>query len=177
LLLCFFGCLQKLGLSADSLRTAFTSLSSSLTTARSGPKLTVRPDLAQQNIERQVIEELGTITGATWNLYVGSACLSKQQWDPVQGELVDTPFFDPPPALRQQSQYFRGVAHHKRWFAKGVERVALQCREIIEVDAGNKIAVCVGPKLVAKTAQHMERLHDPTFHRTFLRTQGKRLLS
>ena len=64
-----------------------------------------------------------------------------------------------------------GVAHARRLFSEGAERVVFQCTEVVSVDGG-ATAYAIGPRLVAKQTRHQERVHDPKFHRTFCRTQG-----
>ncbi|KAG2455009.1 hypothetical protein HYH02_000834 [Chlamydomonas schloesseri] len=174
------GSFQKLGLSANCLRTAFTSLTSNLTTLRTeagggGPGLTLRTDLRAKG-QRQEYEEHHLITnGVTFDVYVGKKFIFKRQYDRHAGELVDAPFA----ATDQLRAYTAkhpdaevGVAHGRNWFSEGAERVVFQCTEVVSVDGG-ATAYAVGPRLVAKQSRHEEQVFDPKFHRTFCRTQGE----
>ncbi|PNH12301.1 Eukaryotic elongation factor 2 kinase [Tetrabaena socialis] len=96
---------QKLGLSAGCLRTAFTSLTSSLTTMRtdaggSRPGLTLRTDIGKKG-QRQ----------------------KKQRYDLGLGEMVAEPFTNSPLVENWQRAYpdkmQRGVAHAKLKFGEG----------------------------------------------------------
>jgi hypothetical protein len=65
---------QKLGLSAASLRTAFTSLTSSLTSLRTelgGSSLTRRADLTQKTQKTSYAELTSITDGIDWDLYTG----------------------------------------------------------------------------------------------------------
>ncbi|KAG2448498.1 hypothetical protein HYH02_006389 [Chlamydomonas schloesseri] len=177
------GSFQKLGLSANCLRTAFTSLTSSLTTLRTeaggggggGPGLTLRTDLRAKG-QRQDYEEHQLLTnGVSFDIYVASKFLSKSQYDRRAHELVPAAFLDTTRVriLREQfPQVQWGVAHARRAFSEGAERVVFQCTEVVSVDGG-ATAYAVGPRLVAKQSRHQEHLFDPRFHRTFCRTQGE----
>ncbi|KAG2448501.1 hypothetical protein HYH02_006392 [Chlamydomonas schloesseri] len=177
------GSFQKLGLSANCLRTAFTSLTSSLTTLRTeaggggggGPGLTLRTDLRAKG-QRQEYEEHQLLThGIKFDIYVGKNCLFKRQYDRRIREMVSVPFLDTfrVRALRLDFPHLQwGVAHARRAFSEGAERVVFQCTEVVSVDGG-ATAYAVGPRLVAKQSRHQEHLFDPRFHRTFCRTQGE----
>ncbi|PNW88703.1 hypothetical protein CHLRE_01g040950v5 [Chlamydomonas reinhardtii] len=174
------GSFQKLGLSAHCLRTAFTSLTSSLTTLRTeaggaGPGLTLRTDLRAKG-QRQEYEEHQLLSnGLIFDIYVGRKFVSKCQYDRDTRDLVPVPFLDTARVRIMREQFPEvewGVAHARRLFSEGAERVVFQCTEVVSVDGG-ATAYAIGPRLVAKQTRHQERVHDPKFHRTFCRTQGE----
>ncbi|KXZ55301.1 hypothetical protein GPECTOR_3g436 [Gonium pectorale] len=172
---------QKLGLSADCLRTALTSLASTLTSLRTdavgaGAGLTLRTDISKMT-QRQSYEERALIRdGGGWDLYMGRRCVSKRKYDPATGSYVDVPFVRSALAVDLERQYpglvQRGIAHAAYKFAEGAERVVFQCTEVVSVDAG-ATGYSVGPRLVAKDTRHTEHLGCEKFHRTFCRTQGE----
>jgi hypothetical protein len=84
---------------------------------------------------------------------------------------VPEPFFEQPGVT--EKAYVHGVVHNKSWFGRGAERVVYQCREVAGYDPHSKVTRCVGPKLVAKQSVYEEQMFNPSFHRTFLRTQGR----
>ncbi|KXZ55302.1 hypothetical protein GPECTOR_3g437 [Gonium pectorale] len=173
---------QKLGLSADCLRTAFTSLTSTLTSLRTeaagtGPGLTLRTDIGQRAASRQALEERTILTDADgWDIYVGDNCLSKRKFDLNARSFIDAPFTESALAVDLERHYpglvQRGIAHAAYKFAEGAERVVFQCTEVVSVDAG-ATGYSVGPRLVAKDTRHTEHLGCEKFHRTFCRTQGE----
>ncbi|GIL64651.1 hypothetical protein Vafri_18557 [Volvox africanus] len=177
---------QKLGLSAACLRTAFSSLTDSITTLRTeatyvyagGPRqLTLRPEISFKG-ERQSYEEREIIrNGLSWELYVGSNFVHKRQYDPVAKRMVDAPFTTSPLPPGRGSAFSqpgtqRGVAHAMYKFAEGAERVVYQCTEVVSFDNG-ATGYCVGPHLVAKSTRFNEHLQTEEFHRDFCRTQGE----
>ncbi|PNW84737.1 hypothetical protein CHLRE_03g156650v5 [Chlamydomonas reinhardtii] len=177
------GSFQKLGLSAQCLKTAFTSLTSSLATLRTeavgggGAGLTLRTDLRAKG-QRQEYEEHHRITnGVTFDVYVGKKFIFKRQYDRHAGELVDVPLAAAHQLRAYQEQHPHaeiqlGVAHGRNWFSEGAERVVFQCTEVVSVDGG-ATAHAIGPRLVAKQSRHEEQVFEPKFHRTFCRTQGE----
>ncbi|GFR40057.1 hypothetical protein Agub_g595 [Astrephomene gubernaculifera] len=171
---------QKLGLSVNCLRTAFTSLTSSLTTLRTeagggGGHLTLRTDIAKRG-ERQTYEERTTIAdGDGWDLYCGSKCLAKRKYNPNTRSMEDAPFMESELVRGWERSYprlQRGIAHRMYKFGEGAERVVFQCTEVVSFDGG-VTAVCVGPRLVAKSTRFKQHLEDASFHRTFCKTQGE----
>jgi hypothetical protein len=169
--------LQKLHLSFTSLKTAFSSLTSTLTTLRTelggrGTNLTLRPGLASQRVERKDLGAGSTLHHDEWDFYVGQYCIAKLKWDARADATVPMPFFKP---AAPHEGLARGVIHNKHWFARGAERVVYQCREVMSNSAKSQI-VLVGPKLVAKQSQYKEQMYSADFHRTFLRTQGEQRL-
>ncbi|PNH12275.1 Eukaryotic elongation factor 2 kinase [Tetrabaena socialis] len=172
---------QKLGLSAACLRTAFTSLTSSLTTMRTDagggrPGLTLRTDIGKKG-QRQAYEESHVITdGMGWDVYCGLLCQKKQRYDLGTGKMVAEPFADSRLADSWRRAFpdkvQRGMAHAQLKFGEGAERVVYQCSEVVSVDDG-LTAYCIGPRLVAKSTRFSQCLDDADFHRVFCRTQGE----
>ena len=162
------GHFSKLGLNAGSLRTAFSSLTSSLTSLRTaaGPS----SGLSQRRIESEVA---GQDEGKDWWVYVESQAhhwagkngnaviLKKQRYDRVSEEFVDVP-------LEMGSD---GVAHSRKKFSEGAERVCFRCYEFKTGDAESMERV--GVVLVAKESKFEEHLNESDFHKTFCRVQEK----
>ncbi|KAG2501020.1 hypothetical protein HYH03_000840 [Edaphochlamys debaryana] len=168
---------QKLGLSADCLRTAFTSLTSSLTTLRTesaGPGLTLRTDIGTRG-ERQAYAERDRVDGALWDIYVGpKRCLSRKQYDLSAKRMVEVPYAAHDIVRQLQAVYpnlERGIAHAKHKFAEGAERVVFQCTEVVSHDGYSALAV--GPRLVAKSTRYQQHMRSADFHKTFCKTQGE----
>ncbi|KXZ55304.1 hypothetical protein GPECTOR_3g439 [Gonium pectorale] len=176
------GSFQKLGLSAGCLRTAFSSLTSSLTTLRTvaagpGIKLTPRSDIGPQTQRQALAEYTQLVNGSGWDLYCGSRCVYKHKYDVQQRAFVDVGLFRTPKALELVRTYAAsgiqiGVAHATRSFAQGAERVVHQFSEAFTLDGG-RTAYCFGPRMVAKSTRFTEHLSNAAFHRTFCRTQAE----
>jgi hypothetical protein len=162
------GHFSKLGLNAGSLRTAFSSLTSSLTSFRTSAGSS--SGLTERQIDTEVA---GQDEEHDWWIYVWSpdhpwasvdgnaVVFQKQRFDRISEEFVDIP-------MEIGSQ---GVAHSRKMFAKGAERVCFHCYEFKNVDAESMERV--GPKLVAKQSKHVEHLLQSDFHKTFCRVQEK----
>jgi hypothetical protein len=142
---------QKLGLNALGLKTAFSSLTSDLSTMNTQmmpQKLTVR------KVKQQ---EAGT-SPSSWDIYIKNdkqrTLLKKYRWDIHNHRWR---------VLALPSGVI-GVAHSKHFKAKGAERLVYDCIEI------NDKYEQVGDRLIAKEALHKEFLgHE--FHKRFCRNQ------
>ena len=86
--------------------------------------------------------------------------LKKQRYDLVLEEFVDV-------VLEHDSE---GVAHSRKMFAHGAERICFRCYEF-KTDAESMERV--GPVLVAKESKYEEHLDQSDFHKTFCRMQEK----
>jgi hypothetical protein len=162
------GHFSKLGLNAGSLRTAFSSLTSSLTSFRTSAGSS--RGLTERQIDKEVA---GQDEEHNWWTYVWSpdhpwagadghlVVLQKQRFDRISEEFVDVPI----------EIGSKGVAHSRKWFAQGAERLCFHCYEFKNVDAESMERV--GPKLVAKESKHVEHLLQSDFHKTFCRVQEK----
>jgi hypothetical protein len=149
------GTFQRLGLSAMSLKTAFSSLTSDLTTLNtqmSGKSLTVR-NVKQQQAGTQVGDlewDIYKTTDRKWTLD------EKLRWDTNSHKWVRCPLL----------LGVIGVAKSKMFLAKGAERYVYQCYEV------NASSQQVGRNLIAKETLHEEYLsHD--FHKRFCRMQSE----
>ena len=163
------GHFSKLGLNAGSLRTAFSSLTSSLTMLRSHTGA-LSSGLTERCIEKEVADQ---DEETDWWVYVHShdhpwaglngnaVILKKQRYDRVSEEFVDVP-------LEHGSE---GVAHSRKMFAHGAERFCFRCYEF-KKDAESR-QERVGPVLVAKESRYEEHLVQSDFHKTFCRVQEK----
>ncbi|KAG2454441.1 hypothetical protein HYH02_001460 [Chlamydomonas schloesseri] len=175
------GSFQNRGLSANCLRTAFTSLTSSLISLRTearaggggggGPGLTLRTDLPAMGQLQEYNEHELLANGVSFDIYVGDRFRSKCRYA-RNGMML-------PVELRQPCTYRErfpdaqyGVAHARVSFSEGGERVVFQCTEVVSVDGG-ATAYAVGPRLVAKQSRHEESLYDRKFNRTFCRMQSE----
>jgi hypothetical protein len=164
---------QKLGLNAANLKTAFSSLSSSMTELRTeggGRLLTPRMDkVVEQN---QKLEETTLITGKEgWFVYAFEDFIGKFKFDGGKLEKIDLPLAA------------NGIAFYKNPFAEGAERFVYRCTEIFIPSAWRKIHYSIaasvrntaarhGLRLVAKEARDLENHHrGRKFHETFARIQ------
>jgi len=156
---------QKLGLSAEGLRTAFSTLTSSLTSMRTdccGVSKTER-EVREQTAEegRKALARLA-LDVDEWDIYRDGRLRFKTGWDAGRKGLV-------PKALFVDGRCAAtGIAHAKRFFAKGAERFAFHATEVFGDDTygGSRP---VGPTLVAKMSKHVELQFDDAFHVTFCR--------
>ena len=149
---------QKLGLSAGGLKTAFSSLTSSLTTMATecATTKTERTDVGRQSVEegRARLAE-GLLYDGEWDSYFKDddpqetgAFLAKQVWDPRRKCMVDQ-------GLIKGSI---GVAHATASFGMGAERLVFHATEC------NANPRRIGPTLVAKQSKHEENVRDRNFH-------------
>jgi hypothetical protein len=155
------GSFQKLGLNAGGLRTAFSSLSSSLTTLRTdgtSKSLTLREKEVCKDQGKD--DEAGFVSAAkSWFIYNGDD-VQKMQFVLTKRDLMPVTFTD---ALT-------GLAFYKDAFAQGVERFVYRCAEVsIPKDKGAEwydwrkrplqMRAHRGDlRLVAKEAKHTENL-------------------
>lgn len=120
---------QELGLNAANLKTAFSSLSSSMTELRTeggGRLLTPRMDkVVEQN---QKLEDKSLITGKEgWWVYAFEDIIGKFKFDGGKLEKIDLPLAA------------NGIAFYKNPFAEGAERFVYRCTEIFISSAFRKI--------------------------------------
>ncbi|KAJ8599256.1 hypothetical protein CTAYLR_006219 [Chrysophaeum taylorii] len=160
---------QKLGLSAAALETAFTSLTSSLTTLRtsaaagifgvSSLSFTKRTDLKKQSADagREALNA-ASLDATEFDVYVGKTFLAKKRWSMANKKFEKVePLGD-------------GVAHAKCYFAEGAERVVFHATE---VEKGRFCCRRIGPTLVAKQSLHQELVFNPDYHEVFCRILGE----
>ncbi|KAK3232626.1 hypothetical protein CYMTET_57028 [Cymbomonas tetramitiformis] len=130
------GSFQKLGLSAGSLKTALTSLTSTLTSMRTeaaSKMLTLRNEKQQVATGRDL---------AQYDIYTGPHFYSKRRWDLQQEKFIKVPL----------GEGVVGVATGDYTFAEGGERYVYYCTEL------NSSAEAVGSKLIAKESKYEEHL-------------------
>jgi len=176
------GSFQKLGLNAGGLRTAFSSLSSSLTTLRTdggSRSLTLRPMEVRK--ERQKQDSSGLVHGSDgWLIYNGDeckredGCITKHRYSLDKHSLEE---HDLPKGIT-------GIAFHKIPFAKGVERYVYPFTEInippekeetwysADGQMSDYKAERRGIKMVAKEAKHRENL-GRKFQESLARVQAE----
>mmetsp|Transcript_41452 Transcript_41452/g.100156 ORF Transcript_41452/g.100156 Transcript_41452/m.100156 type:complete len:676 (+) Transcript_41452:109-2136(+) len=162
------GSFHKLGLSPGLLSTAFSSLSSSLTSLRTeggGAGLT----------ERTVVQEdPGQVGTGGWDFYTispddatqhangGRACLAKERWSMDVKGFVAAPY----------GPGVAAVVHSRRTFGSGAERYVYHFYEVSN-DSPQTVMKFVGNQLTAKDPKHQENVNDPKFLRNFCRVQAK----
>jgi len=162
------GSFQKLGLNAGGLRTAFSSLSSSLTTLRTdggSRSLTLRPMEVRKG--DQADDGSGMVRGADgWLIYNGDmrvkddGQIKKMRFSLDRHTLIDQPL----------SGDVTGISLYKHPFAQGVERYVYRLSEIHIPRQKERLWYSMedamtayqaerrGIRLVAKEAKHKENL-------------------
>ena len=148
------GSFQKLGLTALHLRTALSSLTSSLTSLRSDAGASA--GLTERAVHMQRDGARGTDGWDVYRLSAGAA-LSKERFDVTARRFV-------PAAYEAGSD---GVAHSRSAFAQGAERLVFH---FTEIDAQGRM---LGPRLVAKQTRFKELMLAQDFHTVFCRVQGE----
>jgi len=116
------GSFQKLGLNASGLRTAFSSLSSSMTELRTeggGRSLTQRTDKVVDR-HQQIAHSEAVLGADGWWIYSGAEVLGKYTWDVTRRELVQGRLL----------AGATGMAFVQEPFAQGAERLVYRCSEI-----------------------------------------------
>jgi len=167
----------KLGLNARNLRTAFSSLSSSMTSLRTeggGRALTRRSDKVVDKTQK-VDTQASMVTGADgWFVYSFEHFGGKFEFNASDKALRRTLLKAPA----------TGLAFFQQPFAEGAERFVYRCTEVVVPTEQRRLwydtvtekervkALRVGLRLVAKEAKDVENLlHGRTFHETFVRVQ------
>eukprot|EP00798_Chlamydomonas_sp_ICE-L_P022993 gene22993-30181_t len=176
---------HKLGLSINLLQTAFTALSSTLTTlatdAGGSRGLTLRKDITSHKERQDFKEEQVLTNGVDWDLYCGVKFMSKTRYNLTTDSMEKVAFTPikasfvrqlPIVETKEKRKKKMGVAHATCSLANGAERIVYQCTDVVSYNGG-QTAYCVGPKLVAKSSIHQEHVYDVEFHRKFCRTQGE----
>ncbi|KAK3275216.1 hypothetical protein CYMTET_16642 [Cymbomonas tetramitiformis] len=133
---------QKLGLSAGSLRTALTSLTSSLTSMRTeaaSKMLTLRKEKQQVASGRDI---------AQYDVYTGPKFYSKRRWDLQLKKFIEVSL----------GEAVAGVATGDYTFAEGGERYVYYCTELSGSDKP------VGTKLIAKESKFEEHLRHTVMY-------------
>ena len=165
---------QKLGLNPDNLRTAFSSLSSSMTELRTeggGKLLTPRRDKVVD--KNQNVELSGTVVLGHdgWTLYSFDDLVGKYEFDNSLSELRKRPL----------TAGATGLAFILQPFAEGAERFVYRCTEI-KIPSDRRLdwyhrasresarAERCGLRMVAKEAKAIENL-GRSFHERFARVQ------
>ena len=145
---------QKLGLTSGGLKTAFSSLSITLTSMR-----TESVDDGSKRVLTKH-DHSTPLHSLEWHVYVGANFVKKEKFNLITNQ------WDPVP-LGPGSI---GVAIANDYFESGAERVAYHCMEVAKESTAG-ICEAVGPALVAKESWHADKL-DKSFHKTFSRTQA-----
>lgn len=171
---------QKLGLDANKLRTAFSSLSSSMTELRTegGGRALTRRDKVVNKLQNVDVSSEMVRGSLGWWIYCFIDLRGKFEFDTSAKQLV----------LAALSPEANGLAFFQEPFAEGAERFVYRCTEILVpgerrlvwyeqgVRANNKdimMAQRKGLRLVAKEAKDTENLAlGRAFHETFARVQA-----
>ena len=152
------GSFSKTGLQASALKTAFSSLSSSLSTLRTesagGRQLTLRSDVVVRREDPEEIRFSRMISGKGW--VISEGVVHKYKYSQADDKLL-------PPQLLLEG----GIAFRIEPFASGAERFAHRGSEIQLLSSGEKRRN--GPWLVTKQSMYRELLFDLDFHLTFCR--------
>ena len=159
---------QKLGLRAEGLSSAFSSLNSSLTTLRS-EVCGSSTGLTRRSVPEEDAKRSGWLDSSNWNLYhvhdsssAAGKLVRKYHFDLLRRDFVATPL----------SAGATGVAIYSRTFAKGSERIAFRCTEVGPAAGGNGWKM-VGERMVAKETHYVEKLLNARFHETLAQTQAE----
>jgi len=170
------GKFQKLGLNAVSLKTSFSSLSSSLSTLRTegGHRaLTRRSDKIVDRNQKVDVTSTDIFGADGWWIYGFKYFIGKFE------------FKDNNNSGRLQKVNLKhganGIAFYQQPFAEGAERFVYRCSEITvqiyEYDyaaSSDNMAGRCGLRLVAKEAKDLENHHQGRkFHETFTRIQSE----
>ena len=145
---------QKLGLTAGGLKTAFSSLTNTLTSMRTetigdGAKRVLKKH--DSEVELHKLE---------WDVYDGAKLVTKERFNVTTRDCQAIPLVSGA----------TGMAHAREYFAEGAERVAYFCSEI-RLDSSSN-AYMIGPRLVAKESWYTDKM-DKNFHKNFSRTQAE----
>eukprot|EP00047_Mylnosiga_fluctuans_P004940 m.237432 g.237432 ORF g.237432 m.237432 type:complete len:488 (-) comp13135_c0_seq1:190-1653(-) len=154
---------QKLGLSARLLTSAFSSLTSTLTTMRtvggSDHGLTRREARPRESAESLHERPMVIRARDDWAIYVDDYLSYKRVFR-------DRAYVDSPLAPRAT-----GVAIMQYPFAGGAEREAYRCYEVGPDSRGRLVAI--GPPLIAKQTLFEEELVNDRFHRRMAKVQSE----
>lgn len=160
------GSFQKLGLGIKRLRSALSTLSSTITTmltSGGGSGLTLREPRPMETKESFHAPVTHVTDQDGWDVYTlhdrKFTLVSKQKYDCKTHTLVDAPLCD---AV--------GVAFSNRPFAQGAERSASRCLEV--VPDGRRFAAAGFP-LVGKETLFREELKDARFHKRVARCHSE----
>jgi hypothetical protein len=163
---------QKLGLNASNLRTAFSSLSSSLLTLRTegGTKtLTRRSDKVVERNQQKYDHESYIYGQKGWWIYARDDFVGKYKYHEGSNEKGQL--------KKVVAERVEGIAFRSQPFAEGAERFVYQCCEIepyVYYSPANmkNIATRGRLRLVAKEAKDIENhRRSRKFHETFSRIQ------
>jgi len=170
---------SRLGLNATNLKTAFSSLSSSMTELRTegGSRTLTRRDKVV-NKDQKIDLSSDVVRGRDgWWIYSFEDLVGKFEFSSSRGEMVSCPL----------ATNATGLGFFGQPFAEGAERFVYRCTEI-EVpkkksfewyyqahqfcERDRRLAERRGLRLVAKEAKDVENLHlGRAFHETFARVQ------
>jgi hypothetical protein len=170
---------QKLGLNANKLRTAFSSLSSSMTELRTegGGRALTRRDKVVDKEQRVDVSSEMVKGSAGWWIYAFEDMVGKYMYNTLHNKLEKA----------RLSPDANGLAFVEQPFAEGAERFVYRCTEIRVpgdnaqawyykgVELRNKEIIQakrMGLRLVAKEAKDKENLElGRAFHEVFARVQ------
>ncbi|KAG2450987.1 hypothetical protein HYH02_004259 [Chlamydomonas schloesseri] len=172
------GSFQKQGLSALQLRTAFSTISSSLSSLLTdlgtsssggygggggGRSATLRPAVVPTTARLDYDEGAWIRADDGWLLYMGATLVSRVRYNALGQQLA------PSRSLRPGA----GLAVRQRKFSEGAERAVFQATELFVASGG--YAFAVGPRLVAKQPRYLEQLTGAMDfqHETFCRVQAE----
>ncbi len=184
------GSFQKLGLSVNCLRTAFSSLASSIATMATdlamqggGETVSFSPRIGYIVAAGEPSEDRGGAIAEpvvysvddgsgreAWDIYCGPALWRKQVYSASKKRMVDEAFFRPSDeaAFVRAGWTQRGVAMSRRKLGSGAERNVFPFSNVLAAAAGTS-AHRFGPRLVGKEALSRREQSNPEFHIRFCR--------
>ncbi|GAX72732.1 hypothetical protein CEUSTIGMA_g188.t1 [Chlamydomonas eustigma] len=194
---------QKLGLSIHCLRSAFSSLATSITTLQTelgsnlptGTSKTIRSlsaatglnkSAAQSSTTGQTASETGTRLGEVlfvhsegWDIYCGPEVVRRQRYSLIERKLVQE-VVQPVMLNADTMKYitmdwikFRGLALYKKTFEEGSEQEVWQCSEVVSNTDKASTALCHGPRLVAKESKLIRTKKVLEHYERFCRTAAQ----
>ena len=175
------GSFQKLGLGACNLSSAFSSLSATLTTLRTGldgSQLTVVEGASEEFRDRMSsTDAIDTdyISADVWPMYIETAIVMRQEFG--IGQVLSKKRFSAEKNIFVKDFFTagaNGLAFRNQWFSKGSERTVHYCSEIYSKENGQLglDGKMKGVFMVAKMPLHEEDRRE-RFHSAMGKAQGK----
>ena len=151
---------QRLGLSAARLRTAFSSINTTMTTLRTADSVT----RVKRSVEKMDMFDWFTPGSLSLSYRYTKLCadkiprnlVCKERWSNTANDWVEMD-------LGKIQQFVIS----KKYFAEGAERIAYQC---VELD--KHMRVVGGIECVAKEGKYVKDYSEDNYHRNFCKVQG-----
>ena len=159
------GIYQKLGLSAARLRTAFSSINTTMTTLRTDAASAKKVERSVQKTNMFDWFTPGAIDRGTrryhkkangWANYIPRSLCCKERWSDTVNDWVR-------PDFKETNE----LVVCKKYFAKGAERLVFQC-----VELNKDMRLVGGTELVAKEGKFVKDCSADDYHTNFCKVQG-----